>query len=107
MEKGGHDYSVVGTVRHHRRKYDERPVKIRDIRGREEEFDLRTQGFQFVESPTVGGDFKDSERVKREVYPETVKLLKEVYVFTQGLGISAAVVHNSQSAIHTSYLRLG
>ena len=54
-------------------------MKIGDIRGREDQFDLNTQGFQFFESPTVGGDFRDTEKVKKEVYPETEELLKKVY----------------------------
>ncbi len=75
---GGHDHYVTGTASYYRRKFDERPVRISNIRGREDEFDLNTQGFQFCESPTVGGDFRDNDKVKKEVYPETEKLLKEV-----------------------------
>jgi hypothetical protein len=75
---GGHDHYVTGIASYYRRKFDERPVKIHNIRGREREFNLNDQGFQFYESPTVGGDFKDNHRVVKEVYPETVRLLKEV-----------------------------
>lgn len=76
-EKGGHSSYNVATAAYYRRKFDTQPVKIQNIRGRVKDFDLPTQGFQFYESPTVGGDFRDPDTVKREVYPETEKLLKE------------------------------
>ena len=79
-EKGGHTKYITGTASYFRRKFDERAVKIGDMRGREDEFDLNTQGFQFYESPTIGGDFRDVDKVKAEVYPETEELLKKVYV---------------------------
>ena len=53
-------------------------MKISNIRGREHDFDLNTQGFQYYESPTIGGDFKDEDFVKKEVYPETENLLREM-----------------------------
>lgn len=76
--KGGHDHYVTGTASYYRRKFDERPVKIHNIRGRENDFNLDDQGFCFRESPTVGGNFSDPDKVKREVFPETEKLLKEL-----------------------------
>jgi hypothetical protein len=48
------------------------------MRGREDQFNLNKQGFQYHISPTVGGDFKDADQVKREVYPETEELVKKV-----------------------------
>ena len=77
-DKGGHTKYITGTASYFRRKFDERAVKIGDIRGREDQFNLNTQGFQFHVSPTIGGDFSDTEKVKKEVYAETEKLLKEV-----------------------------
>lgn len=77
-EKGGHTKYITGTASYFRRKFDERPVEISNMRGHEDEFDLNTQGFQYYESPTVGGDFRDAEKVKKEVYPETEELLKKV-----------------------------
>jgi hypothetical protein len=74
---GGHDHYVTGIASYYRRKFDVKPVKIHNIRGRQDEFNLNDQGFQFYESPTVGGNFQDNEKVKKEVYPETEKLLKE------------------------------
>ena len=75
---GGHESYTTGVSDYYRRKFDERPVRIHNMRGREAEFNLNDQGFQFKESPTVGGNFQDSDKVKQEVYPETEKLLKEV-----------------------------
>jgi hypothetical protein len=78
---GGHDHYVTGTASYYRRKFDERPVKIKNIRGESlADFNISTQGFEFHESETIGGDFKDTEFVKREVYPESERLMKEWYV---------------------------
>ncbi|KAK3705225.1 hypothetical protein LTR37_013386 [Vermiconidia calcicola] len=76
--KGGHDHYITGTAGYYRRKFDAHPIKIKDFRGREDEFNINTQGFGYLVSPTVGGDFRDSEKVKKEVYPETEQLLKDV-----------------------------
>ena len=85
---GGHDHYVTGVAKYYRRKFDERPVKIKNIRGSiVDDFDLNTQGFQFHESPTIGGDFRDTEFVKNEVYPETEKLFREVYVTKTDLSL--------------------
>lgn len=78
-EKGGHTSYTTGTAGYYRRKFDEHPVKIHNIRGREEDFSLNSHGFQFGKYDTVGGDFRDSHLVKKVVYPETEALLREVY----------------------------
>ncbi len=84
VKDGGHDHYVTGTAKYYRRKFDVRPVKITNIRGSHiDDFDISTQGFQFVESPTVGGDFTDTEFVKRVVYPETEELLKKEYAVNE------------------------
>ena len=77
-EQGGHDKYYTGTAGYYRRKFNGQPVKVIDIRDHEDDFNINTQGFQFHVSPTVGGDFTDTEQVKREVYPETEELLKKV-----------------------------
>jgi hypothetical protein len=76
--KGGHSTYVAGTAGYFRREFDTHDVKIQDMRGREEQFDLSTHGFQHVRAPTVGGDFRDADFVEKEVYKETEKLLKEM-----------------------------
>ncbi|TBU23189.1 hypothetical protein BD311DRAFT_868949 [Dichomitus squalens] len=53
-------------------------VTVRDARGREDEFSLDKNGFQFVKYPSVEKEFDDEERIKAVYYPEVEKLLKEV-----------------------------
>ena len=75
---GGHNTYTAGIAAYYRRKFDEKRVKIQNIRGHEDKYNLNTQGFQFHLSESVEKDFTDSERVKRLVYPETEELLKQV-----------------------------
>ena len=44
--QGGRDSFAIGTAGAYRRKFDERPVTIRDARGFENEFNIDTHGFQ-------------------------------------------------------------
>ena len=53
-------------------------VTVRDARGREDEFSLDKNGFQFVKYPSVEKEFDDDERIQNVYYPEVEKLLKEV-----------------------------
>ena len=48
---GGRDSFTIGTAGAYRRKFDERPVDIRDARGHEDDFDLDTHGFQYHRRP--------------------------------------------------------
>nr|VWO99179.1 N/A [Ganoderma boninense] len=57
---------------------DPRDVTVHDARGRESEFSLDTNGFQFVNYPSVEKEFDDDERIKEVYYPEVEKLLKDV-----------------------------
>ena len=57
---------------------DPRPVVVHDARGREDEFSLDKNGFQFVKYPSVEKEFDDDERIQNVYYPEVEKLLKEV-----------------------------
>ncbi|KAF2101409.1 hypothetical protein NA57DRAFT_64217 [Rhizodiscina lignyota] len=97
-EKGGHSSYYTGTAGYYRRKFDEHAVKIQNMRGREDQFDLNTQGFRFYRSPTVGGDFQDTEFVKREVYPETEELLKKVTGASRVVVFSHILRNNSRDA---------
>ncbi|KAI0373732.1 hypothetical protein BV20DRAFT_962307 [Pilatotrama ljubarskyi] len=56
------------------------PALVHDARGREDEFSLDTNGFQYVEWPSVERDsaFEDEERIKEKYYPEVEKILKKV-----------------------------
>lgn len=63
---------------YYRRKFDERPVQVRDIRGRAGDFNISKQGFQLVQHTSAERDYADDEQVKRIVYPEVEELLKKV-----------------------------
>ena len=53
-------------------------VTVHDARGREAEFSLDKNGFQWVHWPSVEKDFTDDEVIKERYYPEVERLLKEV-----------------------------
>ncbi|KAF4773776.1 hypothetical protein HER10_EVM0004475 [Colletotrichum scovillei] len=55
--KGGDEMIWGGTFAQMRRKYDPRPVKIYNARGKESEFNLDKTGFQFEHFPTSYKDF--------------------------------------------------
>ena len=75
---GGHTSFAVGTAGAYRRKFDERPVDIKDARGHETDFNLDTHGFQYYRRACTEKDFTDDEQVKAVAYPEVQELLKEV-----------------------------
>lgn len=54
------------------------PTTITNVNGREAEFSLDCQGFQYVRHKTALENFDDFEQVKREHYPEMEKLLWSV-----------------------------
>ncbi|KAJ5242632.1 uncharacterized protein N7469_000959 [Penicillium citrinum] len=67
---------------------DVRDVVIKDIRGREHEFTLDVQGFQYVKHQVYGvTDWRDIAKVKQIVQPATETLIKkatgasEVFVY--------------------------
>ena len=76
--RGGHTSFAIGTAGAYRRKFDERPVDIKDARGHEAEFSLDTHGFQYYRRGSKEKDFLDDEQVKAVVYPEVQELLKDV-----------------------------
>ena len=53
-------------------------VTVHDARGREAEFSLDKNGFQFVKYPSAEKEFDSDERIKEVYYPEVEKILKEV-----------------------------
>ena len=57
---------------------DPRPVVVRDARGREAEFALDVQGFQFVRHASAEAEFVDEERITGAYYEEAAELLKQV-----------------------------
>jgi hypothetical protein len=56
------------------------PVTVRDVRGREKDYTLDSNGFQIHTQSANEKDFLDDEQVKSGYYAETEKLLKDVYV---------------------------
>ena len=75
---GGRDEFAIGTTGAYRRKFDNRPVDIRDARGYEKEFDIDKHGFQYHKRPCTEKDFTDDAQVKAVAYPETEQLLKDL-----------------------------
>ncbi len=57
---------------------DQRPVVVHDARGREGEFSLDKNGFQFVQHASAEAEFVDEERIKGVYYKEAEELLKSV-----------------------------
>ncbi|KAK7179858.1 hypothetical protein DPSP01_004591 [Paraphaeosphaeria sporulosa] len=52
-------------------------VTVRDVRGKEDQFSLDKNGFQFYKHVSKEKDFLDDEKIKAEYYPETEQLLKD------------------------------
>ena len=78
--KGGHTSYQIGVSDYYRRKFEPHQAQIQDIRGREDQFDLETHGFQHQKHVSAEKEFDSDEQVKKVVYPEVEQLLKEVYV---------------------------
>ena len=69
------------TAGYQRRECDTRSVHIKDIRNKDEDFNLDKNGFQLVMKKWTDIKVNDvEEQIKRKVYPESVELLKYVYV---------------------------
>jgi hypothetical protein len=54
------------------------PVTVRDVRGRETEYTLDSNGFQIHRQITNEKEFLDDEKIKIGYYAETEQLLKDV-----------------------------
>ena len=76
--KGGHTSYQIGVSDYYRRKFDPHPVQIEDIRGREDQFDLETHGFQHHKHTSVEKDFNSDDQIRTVVYPEVEQILKDV-----------------------------
>lgn len=59
------------------RPIEAHPTLVKDARGRENEFSLDVNGFQFYTFPSVEKDFADDEQIKDQYYKEVEQLLKE------------------------------
>jgi hypothetical protein len=66
-----------GTASTFRRYFDRRDVNITDARGFEDQFDLDKHGFKFIKLPRGEQDITDAEKVKAQLYPEFISLIKQ------------------------------
>ncbi len=51
---------------------------VTDISGNEKQYTLDSHGFQVVEHESKEKKFLDDDQIKRDYYPETEQLLKDV-----------------------------
>lgn len=56
---------------------DPHSVTVHDARGREADFNLDKNGFQFVKRPSEVKEFDDEERIKDVYYKEVEEILKK------------------------------
>ncbi|KAF1937514.1 hypothetical protein EJ02DRAFT_385542 [Clathrospora elynae] len=59
------------------RPFEVHPVTVRDVRGREKDFTLDGNGFQFYRNTANEKDFLDDEKIKAGYYAEVEQLLKD------------------------------
>lgn len=59
------------------RPFESHHTTIKDVRGRENEYSLDANGFQFYRHPSVEKDFVDDEQIKDQYYKEVEQLLKD------------------------------
>ena len=78
--QGGSSSFYPGTAGNYRRKFDEQPVQVSNIRGSETDFKLDKQGFELRRHVCNEKEFADEDVVKDVVYKETAELLKKAYV---------------------------
>ncbi|KAG1847341.1 hypothetical protein DFJ58DRAFT_717223 [Suillus subalutaceus] len=53
-------------------------VEIESVRGKESDYTLDTAGFQYVTKPSKHSTFINDEEIRREYYPESIELLKDI-----------------------------
>lgn len=70
----------VGKPETYDRPMEPLAVTIHDIHGSEGGYTLDRNGFQLYNFESKEKDFLDDDTIKAEYYPETERLLKEVYV---------------------------
>ncbi|PIL32981.1 hypothetical protein GSI_05099 [Ganoderma sinense ZZ0214-1] len=71
-------FTPPAGVAHNNLGSETRPVVVHDVRGRESEYSLDKNGFQFVHWPSVEKAFTDLEVIKTKYYAEVEELLKAV-----------------------------
>ena len=66
-----------GTASGYRRPHDAHDVNITDVRGSEDKFELDREGFKFMQYPRGEQDIVNEEKVKTNLYPDIIDLLKK------------------------------
>ena len=59
-------------------QWDNRAVSIEDVRGREQDFTLDKQGFEFHNAPTSFKDFNNDDSIRAEYFKDVEALAKKV-----------------------------
>ena len=72
------------------------PMKIENIRGKEDSVSLDTAGFAFFRAPAKHTTFNNDEEVEREYYPESIELLKKL------TGASRVVLFDHSTSLNIS-----
>ncbi|KAF2174948.1 hypothetical protein K469DRAFT_743521 [Zopfia rhizophila CBS 207.26] len=71
-------YRLEEETKTYDRPFERHPITVHDVTGKEKEYTLDGNGFQFHEHTSVEKDFLDDEQIKAQYYPETEQLLKDV-----------------------------
>ena len=99
---GGHSSVDLGTAGYYRLKFDEQPVKITDIRGHEQDFDLTKNGFQYYKHTSQEKNFRDENAIKDAYYKEVEQLMKNATGATTVHPYSHFVRRSDRDAIKAS-----
>jgi hypothetical protein len=75
-EVGGTTSYVIGSHEFFNRKFAPTKVEVQDTRGREGDFSLEKQGFQWIQHASKQGDFGDNGRIRSFYYRETEDLIR-------------------------------
>ena len=59
------------------RPFETHPVTVHEVAGREGEFSLDGNGFEFIRNTATEKDFLDDDQIKASYYPEVEELLKK------------------------------
>ena len=80
--KGGITAFVPGTAGILRRKFETQQVKIRDLRGHEDEFKIHKHAFEPIKWKLPTDGITDEE-IKKHVYPEAEKIVKKMQAYVR------------------------
>lgn len=75
--RGGITWYTPGTAMTVRRKFENHPVNIYDMRGHESDFDINIHSFQPCKFTTAAKELTD-EQIKEVMYPEVTSLVQKV-----------------------------